>query len=233
MRGVHIGRHVAAPDRWRWVRYVVLGESLGFLLPVSGFALSAAFGLEGWSTWALLVLFGAGEGALLGLSQSLALLETSAEVPVGRWVGATAVAASVAWSIGMLPSTLGDVGVAIDWGAPLTWVIVGVAGLVLLATIPLAQWPFLVGRLPRAWRWVPLNMVAWLAGLVFTLLPSRFVDESTPAVVMFVLFAIAGVLMATTVAFITGWGLWRMVTAPARPPAPRAPRIRPPGLRRS
>ena len=207
---------MVAPDRWRWVRYVVLGESLGFLLPVSGFALSAAFGLEGWSTWALLVLFGAGEGALLGLGQSLALLETSAEVPVGRWVAATAVAASVAWSIGMLPSTLGDVGVAIDWAAPGTWVIVGVAGLVLLATIPLAQWPFLVDRLPRAWRWVPLNMGAWLVGLVFTFLPSPFVDESTPAGIMFLLFAIAGVLMATTVAVITGWGLWRMVTAPAR-----------------
>jgi hypothetical protein len=213
MRAVHIGRHVVAPDRWRWVRYVVLGESLGFLLPVSGFALSAAFGLEGWGMWALLVLFGAGEGALLGLAQSLALLETSAEVPVGRWVAATSVAASVAWSIGMLPSTLGDLDVAIDWSAPGTWVVVGIAGVVLLATIPLAQWPFLVGRLPRAWRWVPLNMGAWLVGLVFTFLPSPFVDESTPAAVMFLLFAIACVLMATTVAFITGWGLWRMATA--------------------
>lgn len=200
----------AAPRLGRWVGLVVAGEGIGFLVPVTGFALAATLGLQGWAAWALLVVMGAGEGALLGLGQSLALRGSSAAVPVGRWVAATAVAASVAWSIGMLPPTLADVGVQIDWGSPVTWVVAGIAGLVLLATIPVAQWPVLAGSVPRAWRWIPLNMAAWLIGLVFTFLPSPFVDESTPGWITFLLFAVGGVLMATTVAVVTGLGLRRM-----------------------
>ncbi|WP_188742283.1 hypothetical protein [Agromyces bauzanensis] len=199
-----------APRLGRWIGFVVAGESIGFLVPVTGFALAAALGLQGWWAWALLVVMGAGEGALLGLGQSLALRGSSAAVPVGRWVAATAGAASVAWSIGMLPPTLADVGVEIDWGSPVTWVVAGLAGLVLLATIPVAQWPVLARSVPRAWRWIPLNMAAWLVGLVFTFLPSPFVDESTPGWLTFLLFAVGGVLMATTVAVITGLGLRRM-----------------------
>lgn len=195
----------------RWVGYMVAGEGVGFLVPVAGFALAATLGLEGWAAWSVLVVAGAGEGALLGLGQSLALRGSRTEVPVGRWVAVTAVAASVAWSIGMLPTTLADLGTPLDFAAPGTWLAVAVGGLVLLATIPFAQWPVLRAvRLPRAWRWVPLNMAAWLAGLVFTFLPSPFVDESTPPAVVFAQFAVAGVLMALTVALVTGWGLRRM-----------------------
>jgi hypothetical protein len=195
----------------RWVGYMVAGEGVGFLVPVAGFALAATLGLEAWAAWAVLVVAGAGEGALLGLGQSLALRGSRAEVPVGRWIAATAVAASVAWSIGMLPTTLADLGAPLDFAAPAAWIAVAVGGLALLATIPLAQWPVLrAAGLPRAWRWIPLNMAAWLIGLVFTFLPSPFVDEFTPPAVVFAQFAVAGVLMALTVALVTGWGLRRM-----------------------
>lgn len=195
----------------RWVGLMVAGEGVGFLLPVAGFALAASLGLEAWAAWAVLVMAGAGEGALLGLGQSLALRGTRAEVPVGRWVAATALAASVAWSIGMLPPTLADLGRPLDFTAGGTWVAVAIGGLVLLATIPLAQWPVLRGAgVARAWRWIPLNMAAWAAGLLFTFLPSPLIDESTPPGALFALYAVAGVLMALTVALITGWGLRRM-----------------------
>lgn len=190
---------------------MVAGESVGFLVPVTGFALAVTFGLDAWAAWAVLVLAGAGEGALLGLGQSIGLRGTRAEVPIGRWVAATAGAASVAWSIGMLPPTLADLGMPLDFAAPGTWIAVAVGGLVLLATIPLAQWPVLrAAGVPRAWRWIPLNMGAWSAGLVFTFLPSPFIDESTPAATLFAWYGLAGVMMALTVAIITGWGLRRM-----------------------
>ncbi|MBM7506101.1 hypothetical protein ACFPER_03210 [Agromyces aurantiacus] len=201
-----------APRLGRWVGFTVLGESLGFLVPVTGFALAATLGLEAWATWALLVIFGAGEGALLGLGQSLGLRGSAAEVPVGRWVAATAVAASAAWSIGMLLPTFADLGVEIDWASPAAWAVAACAGLALLATIPLLQWPVLAqARVPRAWRWVPLNMGAWLVGIVFTFLPSPFIDESSPVWLVFASFAVGGVLMAATVALLTGLGLRRMV----------------------
>ena len=207
---------VAVPSRapvrlGRWVGYTVAGEGIGFLVPVSGFALAATLGLDAWAAWALLVVAGAGEGALLGLGQSLALRGSRAQVPVGRWVAATAVAASVAWSIGMLPPTLADLGTPLDFTAPGTWAAVAVGGLVLLTSIPIAQWPVLrAAGVRRAWRWIPLNMAAWLAGLVFTFLPSPFIDESTPPAMVFAQFAVAGLLMALTVALVTGWGLRRM-----------------------
>lgn len=195
----------------RWVGFMVAGEGVGFLLPVAGFALAASLGLEAWAAWAVLVVAGAGEGALLGLGQSLALRGTRAEVPVGRWVAATALAASVAWSIGMLPPTLADLGRPLDFSADGTWAVVAVGGIALLATIPLAQWPVLRGAgVARAWRWIPLNMAAWAVGLVFTFLPSPFIDELTPAAVLVAQYAVAGVLMALTVALVTGWGLRRM-----------------------
>ncbi|WP_438853737.1 hypothetical protein [Agromyces sp. M3QZ16-3] len=196
----------------RWVVGTVLGEGVGFLVPVTGFALADAAGLTAWSAWLLLVVFGAGEGALLGLGQSVALRGGPVEVSVGRWVAATAGAASGAWAIGMLPSTLADLGVAIDWTLPSTWLVIGVAGVVLLASIPLAQWPMLAAaHVPRAWRWVPLGMAAWLAGLPFTFAPSPFVDVGTPAPIVFALFAASGVLMAATMALVTGAGLRRML----------------------
>jgi hypothetical protein len=71
---------------------------------------------------------------------------------------------------------------------------------------------------PRSWWWVPINMVAWLVGIVFTFLPSPWVDESTPAAVVFALFAVGGVLMATTVAVLTGLGLrWMLRNEETRP----------------
>jgi hypothetical protein len=203
----------------RWVGLTVLGESLGFLIPVTAFAAASARGLDGWAAWAMLVLFGAGEGALLGLGQALGTRGSRAEVPPGRWVAATAVAASVAWSIGMLPSTLADLGVDIDWGSPATWAVAAPAGLVLLATIPLAQRPVLArSGVPRSWWWVPINMGAWLVGVVFTFLPSPLVDASTPAALTFGLFAVGGLLMATTVALLTGLGLgWMLRNDRTRP----------------
>lgn len=198
----------------RWIGFTVLGESVGFLIPVTGFALVAALGLEAWQAWAVLVLFGAGEGALLGVGQWLGLRGSRAEVTAGPWIAATAAAASLAWAIGMLLPTLGDLGVEISWASPVAWAIAAAGGLVLLATIPLAQRPVLArAGVPHSWRWVPINMGAWLAGIVFTFLPSPLVDESTPAALTFTLFALGGVLMATTVAVVTGWGLRGMLRA--------------------
>jgi hypothetical protein len=192
----------------RWIGFTALGESVGFLIPVTAFALAAELSLEGWAAWAWLVAFGAGEGALLGLGQALGLRGSRAAVPRANWIMATALAASVAWGIGMLPSTLVAAGIAIDLTSPMTWAIAAPAAIALLATIPLAQRPLLArAGVPHSWWWVPINMGAWLVGIVFTFLPSPWVDESTSAAVMFALFAVAGVLMAATVAVLTGIGL--------------------------
>ncbi|WOQ18616.1 hypothetical protein [Raineyella sp. W15-4] len=169
-------------DLGRWVAYVTLGESIGFLGPV------------------------------LGIAQSAALRRGRVAVSRVGWIVATASGTAVAWMIGMLPSTLADLGVPLDWSGPgIAAVIAG--GLLLLVTIPALQWIVLHGAVERAWRWIPLNMAAWLVGLVFTFLPSPFIDTSTPVPVLLVAYAAAGVAMAVTVATLTGLGLRRMLRA--------------------
>lgn len=60
----------------------------------------------------IMIVEGACEGALLGLAQSVAFGRSF--VPRSDWIRATAWGAAIAWSIGMLPSTLGGV----DFSAP-------------------------------------------------------------------------------------------------------------------
>jgi hypothetical protein len=82
----------------------------------------------------------------------------------------------------MLPSTLIDSGVAIDFGSPIAWMLLGIGGVVLLVSIPVAQLAVLRSQAHRAWRWVPINLAAWI-GITFTFLPGPFIDEYTPAAI--------------------------------------------------
>lgn len=204
------GSREAFPLR-RWVGHVVVGEGLGFLLPASGFALGAALGLAPWPQYALQLVLGFGEGALLGLAQALALRGTRGQVPRARWTWVTGLAAALAWALGMAPTTLLDLGVTLDPRRPLTLLALAAGGLALLLTIPTAQWTVLRRVVERAWRWIPLNVAAWLAGIAFTLAPSPIVTQETAPALVGALFAAGGVLMALTVAVITGLGLRRMV----------------------
>lgn len=200
----------------RWVTYVSVGEAVGFLVPATAGVLSQLVELAPGGGYVLAVVAGAGEGALLGLAQALALRRSRVAVPTGAWVLATAAAAAVAWGLGMLPTTVP----ALDWGSLPVLALAVVGALLLLGSIPLAQWLVLRRYVPRAWRWIPLNAVAWGAGLMWTFAPSPLIDESTPVAVLVVTYAVAGLLLAVTVALITGLGLRRMLERPSQGSAP-------------
>lgn len=210
----HEGRRPEPAHRFvlgRWVMWVVVAEGIGFLAPTAGFGLSWLLGLDRWARYGTMIVAGVIEGLCLGLGQAHALRGTPGQVPRLPWVAATAAAAGVAWSIGMLPPTLSDVGVALDLGQPVTWVLIGLGGVMLLASIPTAQWVVLRSVIRRAWRWIPLNMVAWLVGLIFTFAPGPFIDQTSPPVLIASLYAAAGMAMGASVATLTGLGLRRML----------------------
>jgi hypothetical protein len=117
-----------------------------------------------------MVLAGAVEGALLGFGQSIGFRRAGLSVPRAAWIAVTSAAAALAWSIGLLPSTVAG----LDWTAPLTWLVASALGLTLLLSIPAGQWPILRRRVHKAWRWVPINVVAWTVGLFWTLAPRRW-----------------------------------------------------------
>ena len=81
----------------------------------------------------------------------------------------------------------------------------------LLISVPVSQYLVLRRHLDGAWRWIPINVLAWSADLLWTLAPSPFIDEQTPPAVLVIVYAIAGLGMAATVALISGLGLRRML----------------------
>lgn len=202
----------------RWIGFVTVAESVGFLIPVAGMAICAAAEWSPWATWLTVAIFGAGEGALLGLGQAEALYGTEVAVPVLKWVAVTSAAAAFAWMLGMLPSILNDAGVLADMSNPAVWVAFGVGAVLLLLSIPTAQFLVLREVMPHAVGWIPVNVAAWSVGLVATFVPGPFVDEDTSTVVLVTSFAGASMCMALIVATITGWWLRRRAAVSPNPP---------------
>src|SRR5215207_10762661 len=193
----------------RWVLVVTLGETLGFTVAAAvGIAVTGA----SWgplSTLVAIVLAGSVEGALLGAAQADCLYRWRVLPARRRWIIATSLGAAVAWSLGMLPTTIGG----LRWTAE-TAVVAGVGGLMLLTSLPLAQYFVLRDHVRRPALWIPINIAAWLLGIAWTLAPSPVVDQSTPARDLIFIYGLAGLCMAATVAVLTGVGMIRLLKAP-------------------
>ena len=147
------------------------------------------------------------EGALLGAGQAIAM--TRLQLPprmLRRWPVVTSVAAALAWSIGLLPSSIPH----IPWSSPVIWLLAAFLGSALLLSIPTAQYLLLRSAIHTAGRWIWVNVLAWSLGICWTFAPSPLVNASTPLLSLIGIYAMAGLLMATTVAVITGlcWLSW-------------------------
>jgi hypothetical protein len=188
----------------RWIACTIAGEAAGFTVAA---ALAATQDLSHMPEFAVLLGAGALEGALLGRGQAMAMSRLQLPAVILRlWPVATSVAAVVAWSIGLIPGSMQRIG----WSSWSSWLLAAVLVLALLASIPTAQFMLLRTAVPTAGRWVRFNAVAWTLGLSWTFAPPALVKPNTPVISEIGVYAIAGVLMATTVAIITGlcWLSW-------------------------
>jgi hypothetical protein len=191
----------------RWVGWTVAGEASGFAVAAIAGVLVATQDRPGVAEFALLVSAGSIEGALLGAGQAIAM--TRLQLPrlvLRRWPVVTSAAAALAWSIGLLPSSIPHV----PWSSPVTWLLAAVLGSTLLLSIPTAQYLLLRSAIHTAGRWIWVNVLAWSLGICWTFAPTPLVNASTPILSLIGIYAIAGLLMATTVAVITGlcWLSW-------------------------
>jgi hypothetical protein len=187
LRGTRLRRH--------WIAAVTLGEFAGFCAPALTGALTA-------SVPAMLIA-GAVEGALLGGSQAIVLRRAVAGLRPWRWIVATAVAAMIAYLLGLTPSTV---------AGPLPPLLVIVGGVALVSSIGVAQWLVLRRFVDRAVAWIPITALAWTAGLgVFLAFatPLWQPGQSTPMIAA--IGMAGGLLMAATTAAITGEGLRRLL----------------------
>jgi len=194
-------------DLLRWIVAVSIGEAVGFAIAAGVAILTIVGGIDDPARLVLVITAGAIEGASLATGQYAGM--RSHRPTAWRWIGATAVAAAVAWTLGMLPSTLG-----LDLASPAALAAIAIGAIVLLTSIPLAQW--LVLARPHTFRWVPVNAGAWAVSILWTFAPSPFVDEQSPVALVAALYVAAGVLMAVTFACLTAPVALRLFF-PARP----------------
>ena len=197
-----------------WVTRTTLGEAAGFLFPVL-VVLSGADDLPSGPRLAVLLLAGAAEGAVLGWAQGSVLVSVLPEFSRRDWILRTALAAVVAWAIGMGPST---------WAAglvdlPMAGIVVLAvpAGVVLLCSIGAAQWTVLRRHVRGAGWWIAWTAAAWIVALgVFTAVTTPLWQPGQGAFAVGLIGVLGGVLMAVAMAVVTGAGLRRLMATTVR-----------------
>ncbi|WP_143467150.1 hypothetical protein [Lentzea kentuckyensis] len=188
--------------RQSWFVWVTAGEFLGFLAPALAGALS--------SPSPLLVAAGVVEGAVLGAAQCVVLRRAVPGLRAAEWIAVTALAAGFAWAIALL---------AVHYSEPLgtlpaavLFPVAAVAGMGVLLSIGVGQWFVLRQHVPDPSRWVWATALAWCAGLiVFTLVTTPLWRPGQPTVLVALIGALGGLLMAATMAAITGSALVRLL----------------------
>jgi hypothetical protein len=197
---------------WTWFKATTLGEVVGFCVPAVVAPLVVGVGVWFVETPAI-VLAGTVEGALLGLGQAYALRQALPGIRTREWVRATAAGAALAWLIGMAPVTVGQQ--LWDVSEPLAVGLAAAGAAVLLSSIGLLQWRVLRRHVARAGRWVPATAGVWIAGLLgFTAVTSPLWRAGQPAVLVAAIGVLGAVVMAATVAAITGLALVRLLPPP-------------------
>lgn len=196
-------------DVWtRWIAWTTAAEVGGFVAPgVVGVSTSSRAGAA-----QLLPLVAAGmvEGAALGAGQAHVLRDVLAGLRVRAFVVATSVAAGVAYAVAMVPAAWH--GWFADLPVPLLILLAAVGGGVLIASIGTGQWLVLREVLPRSASWVLTTALAWLAGLgVFLGVATPWWHEGQSAVAAVLVGIVAAILMALTVAVVTGAALVRLL----------------------
>lgn len=161
----------------RWIAANALGECLGlgltFLVIGLVFSRLGAQQSVGFILFAFLVAVASGalEATLVGLAQWWAMHPWFPAISRFHWWRATLVGALLAYILGYLPSTLMSLGEAASQepvSEPPQWLMLLFAaglGLVGGAVLSFAQWLVLRRHVPHAGRWLPANMLAWLAGM--------------------------------------------------------------------
>jgi hypothetical protein len=187
---------------------VTAAEAAGFAVPACVGAVTA--GSPAAVSVPALLAAGAVEGGLLGWGQAVVLRRVLPGFPPARWTVVTSAAAILAYAIGLMPSTLA--GVWAGWPPGVLVTLAVLLGLVLLNSIGTAQWTVLRRLVPRAGRWIAVTALAWLGGLAVFLAVSMPLWRPGQAFAVTVgIGLVAGLLMAATMAAVTGLAVRRLV----------------------
>jgi hypothetical protein len=188
--------------RKTWFTWVTAGEFTGFLVPALAGALM--------SPAPLLVLAGVVEGAILGAVQWVVLRRVFPSLSASRWIGVTAVAAGFAWAVAMLTADNSELLNSLPLPAVLT--LAAISGTGVLLSLGTGQWLVLRLHVRDSSVWIWANAAAWGAGLiVFTAVTTPLWQPGQSTVLIALIGALGGLLMAATMAAITGFALTRLL----------------------
>ncbi len=160
------------------------------------------------------------EGVVVGVAQEGVLRLQFPRLPPRRWTVATAVGAGLAWTLGMLPSTIlalteapGDVP-SPEPDPLVQYTLACALGAVTGPVLAAAQWTVLRHHVERASQWLLANAVAWAVGMpVIFLGMDRVPWGGHPALVLPAMYLVCGV-SGLVVGAIHGWALVRLVRSP-------------------
>ena len=85
----------------RWILAVTIGEATGFAVAAGVAVWTIVAGLDDPTRLVLVIAAGAVEGTALAIGQYAGMRVR--RPPAGRWIGATALAAATAWTLGTPP----------------------------------------------------------------------------------------------------------------------------------
>jgi len=201
------------PLWWRWTLATATGELLGFAVPASAGPLAVRIlsrlptAPRALALVPLVALAGVVEGAALGFAQWLVLRRAIRGMAAREWVLPTALAAGIAYILGMTPSTLADLGAGTTAmiGA---WILLGPLLLVSLGT---AQWLSLRRYVPGAGWWLGAWAAAWMAGLALPFVGLALVPDGSPVAAFIVAGVVSGWLMGAVVGAVSGLALVRLL----------------------
>ncbi|MDD5126791.1 MAG: hypothetical protein PHR43_01640 [Dehalococcoidales bacterium] len=162
-----------------------------------------------WQLLLILVMILAGiiEGSVTGAFQWWVLKQRFAILKTRNWLFVTALGAAVAWLLGMLPSTFLSQPDTADMVKMAVWQTALLSlgmGIVLGAVFGAFQWLELKKHTPDAARWIPANLLAWMAGLLVIFLGAALPTADTALPVIIAIGAAAGLLGGLAVGAITG-----------------------------
>jgi hypothetical protein len=163
------------------------------------------------------------EGTVVGTAQWLVLRRPLPAMRWRAWVMATALGAFVAWTLGMLPSTLMSAGsesggsTSSEPRAAMVYGLAALMGLVAGTILGTPQWLVLRRHVRRAAIWIAANALAWVPGMVLAFVAADFIFSAGIRMTTVVLAIATLVAIGAVVGAIHGlalvWLVRRRLTA--------------------
>jgi hypothetical protein len=176
---------------WRWVMANAVSEAIGLTVTaVVAIAATSAFekpekGRYGiFAVTVLVILAGAFEGLVVGIAQWFVLRQLIENLSAPLWVKATVLSALIAWTLGMMPSTIISLTETATTEAPtppsdlIIYGLSALMGLVFGLILGAAQFWVLRRHLQRAGWWAVANSVAWAVGMPIIFVGAGSMPES-------------------------------------------------------